>query len=120
MYNILSRFKTNGSYTDAPKMDSTISNYGNKIELIEFEDIELCVKWIFENGDKSRIYYIVSKYMPSCDKNFINNSKFDVGSDYFVRRRYTYTSGNWLRIQITSSKSHNDYYRKQKYRIGGY
>ena len=108
MFRVISRNKTNGSYTNCPRMDEKCTDYGNRVEMKEFDNIDLAVKWIVTKGDKLRIYYIAGKYDHSKDLHNKGDLKFDCGDSWFVRQRYAYTKDrNWERLCLTTSTPHN-------------
>lgn len=104
MYKIVSRLKTNGSYTKCAIMDPDYTSYGNKIEPNTYDKIEDAVNFIVKNGDFSKIYYICSQYDRAKDLYSKNNGHLDAGNDWFVRQRYCYTNKAWVRICLTSPK----------------
>ena len=98
MYSIMSRNKTNGSYTKCAIMDRENKIYGNKVEDIRFDDLKEAIHFICKKGDKSKIYYICGQYNRATD-----NDMLDAGNGWFVRQRYCYHDG-WKRICLTTSK----------------
>ena len=104
MYRIVSRIKTNGSYTKCAVTDTECTIYGNKVEPKTYDDIKDAVRFILTTGDKSKIYYICSQYDSKTDLHSRNNDSLDAGNDWFVRQRYCYTNKEWVRICLTTSK----------------
>jgi hypothetical protein len=111
IFRVISRNKTDGSYTNCPRMDENCTDYGNRVEMKEFDNIDLAIKWIVTKGDKSRIYYIVEKYDHSKDLHHKGDLKFDCGDSWFVRQRYAFTKdrnvgSRWMRLCLTTSTPH--------------
>lgn len=121
MYKILSRNKTDGSYTICAKFDPEFTAYGNTIENIEFNDIELAISWILLNGNKLKVYYICSEYNHDTDNQHINNQMINAGNNHFIRHKYCYTNKEWIRMALCSPKPHCEtksgykYYKKYPY-----
>eukprot|EP00746_Dinoflagellata_sp_MGD_P003604 gnl/MRDRNA2_/MRDRNA2_106989_c0_seq1.p1 gnl/MRDRNA2_/MRDRNA2_106989_c0~~gnl/MRDRNA2_/MRDRNA2_106989_c0_seq1.p1 ORF type:complete len:573 (-),score=101.58 gnl/MRDRNA2_/MRDRNA2_106989_c0_seq1:49-1767(-) len=56
---LVSRSKTNGSYTGRPRLDPRFELYGNRIEEDFHGENEVSVlPWLVENGDRSRLYAV--------------------------------------------------------------
>lgn len=67
MYSIVSRNKTNGSYTKCAVMNKECNNYGNKVEDMTFDELKDAINFILKIGDKNKIYYICGQYNRATD-----------------------------------------------------
>lgn len=103
---ILSRIKTNGSYSLPPKYDINYNKYSNKIDVENITTIEQAEKWIKQHGERSRIYYI-------CDSPNIHvkiDEFNDVSNGYVAIRRYCFTNQILTRLCLSKPKAYEDVY----------
>lgn len=116
MYKIISRVKSDGSYTKCAKFDTTFISYSNKVETLDFSNIEDAKKYIFSYGEKHRVYYIIQEYIEAYDKLHIGNDYFDAGNNWFVREKYCFNN-KWTKICTTKSKSYSYSRNKSNFRM---
>ncbi len=96
---VISRNKTDGSYTLPALYDVNASSYGNEING-EFSDIKNALKFIETKGNKLKVYFICEPVNRSIKLTDFNNC----GNNYYVLRKYSILNGKWTRICLTNGK----------------
>eukprot|EP01066_Platyproteum_vivax_P017243 Platyproteum_vivax@DN7326_c0_g1_i2.p1 len=110
VWTLVSRSKTDGSYTLPPRLDPKFTLYGNRIEPALFLSSNVIAKWLTQNADRGRLYGV------------FRNGKFQYSMVYkHVTQRWgTATYPNQQRSSNQENVNHFKRSSKSSQKRGGY